>query len=82
MILENKDRLEVEDLPEEIQSGDRGVAEGPFRLPEGGYALESMEQDMVRQALARTRGNQTQAARLLGISRDAMRYKMKKFALL
>ena len=32
-------------------------------------------------ALQRTRGNQTRAARLLDISRDALRYRIKKFGL-
>ncbi|HET9481200.1 MAG TPA: sigma-54 dependent transcriptional regulator, partial [Candidatus Polarisedimenticolia bacterium] len=82
MILERKEWLGVEDLPDEVLSGGVIREEGPFHLPDGGYALESMERDMVRQALARTAGNQTRAARLLGISRDAMRYKMKKFEML
>jgi DNA-binding protein Fis len=33
---------------------------------------------MVEQAMAKAGGNKTKAARLLGISRDAMRYKLKK----
>jgi DNA-binding protein Fis len=37
---------------------------------------------MVELALAKAQSNQTQAARLLDISRDALRYKMKKFGLL
>jgi DNA-binding protein Fis len=41
-----------------------------------------MERTMVAEALERSEGNQSQAARLLGISRDALRYKMKKFGLL
>jgi DNA-binding NtrC family response regulator len=56
--------------------------DGTYRLPETGVTLEEVERDLVRQALERTRGNQTHAARLLNISRDALRYKMKKFGLL
>jgi Zn-dependent peptidase ImmA (M78 family) len=37
---------------------------------------------MVELALQRAQNNQTQAARLLDISRDALRYKMKKFGLI
>jgi DNA-binding protein Fis len=37
---------------------------------------------MVRQALEKTEGNQSRAAELLEISRDALRYKMKKIGLL
>ncbi len=55
---------------------------GSFRLPDTGVTLEDVERDLVKQALERTRGNQTHAARLLNISRDALRYKMKKFGYL
>jgi DNA-binding NtrC family response regulator len=51
-------------------------------IPEGGTSLEAIEQRMVELALRASNGNQTQAARLLDISRDALRYKMKKFGLL
>jgi two-component system response regulator AtoC len=50
-------------------------------IPEDGTSLEKVEEELVRQALVRARGNQTRAAKLLDISRDALRYKMKKFQL-
>jgi DNA-binding protein Fis len=43
--------------------------------------LEEVEREFVRQALALTRGNQTRAARLLGLTRDELRYRVKKFGL-
>jgi DNA-binding NtrC family response regulator len=53
---------------------------GPvFRLPEGGVVLEDVERDLLRQALEATQGNQTKAAEMLGLTRDALRYRMKKF---
>ncbi len=83
MILESKEFLGVEDLPAEIldSPGVQAGAACPFRLPDGGYTLEEIEHEMVQQALEKTSGNQTRAARLLSISRDALRYKMKKFGL-
>ena len=51
-------------------------------IPEGGTSLEEIEREMVTLALRQAQGNQTHAARLLDISRDALRYKMKKFNLL
>ena len=85
MILENKPELQVEDLPHEIRdpapANPASVPDG-FRLPETGFPLRDIEQEMVKQALDKTRGNQTRAARLLSISRDALRYKMKKYGLL
>jgi DNA-binding protein Fis len=52
-----------------------------FKLPDDGYGLREMEEQMVRQALEKTDGNQSRAAELLDISRDSLRYKMKKFDL-
>jgi transcriptional regulator with PAS, ATPase and Fis domain len=46
-----------------------------------GLSLADQERRMVVQALENTEGNQTQAARLLRITRDTLRYKMKKFNL-
>jgi len=51
-------------------------------IPEGGTSLEEIERSMVMLALDQAHGNQTQASRLLDISRDALRYKMKKFGLI
>ncbi len=84
MILESKEFLGVEDMPPEILEGSfrRRDESCPFRLPVAGYPLERIEFEMVQQALDQTKGNQTRAARLLDISRDALRYKMKKFNLL
>jgi DNA-binding NtrC family response regulator len=50
-------------------------------LPPRGVNLEELERDLVVQALERTDGNQTRAATLLGLNRDQMRYRVKKFSL-
>jgi two-component system, NtrC family, response regulator AtoC len=50
-------------------------------LPAGGIDLEQLERDLVVQALARTAGNQTRAAALLGLNRDQIRYRIEKFGL-
>jgi len=51
---------------------------GGFALPPGGLSLDELETALVRQAVARSGGNQTRAAELLGISRDQLRYRLKK----
>jgi DNA-binding NtrC family response regulator len=51
-------------------------------IPEGGTSLEEVERAMVELAMRQANSNQTQAARLLDISRDALRYKLKKFGLI
>ena len=50
-------------------------------IPEGGTSLEEVEHSMVELAMSQANGNQTNAAKLLDISRDALRYKLKKFGL-
>jgi two-component system response regulator AtoC len=50
-------------------------------IPEEGTSLEEVERAMVELAMRQANGNQTHAARLLDISRDALRYKLKKFEL-
>lgn len=47
--------------------------------PNGSTSWEDMEKSMLLQALQKTGGNKSQAARLLQISRDTLRYKLKKF---
>jgi DNA-binding NtrC family response regulator len=49
-------------------------------LPEG-QTLEQWEDEMIREALRRTNGNKSQAARLLGLSRNALRYRLSKIGI-
>ena len=50
-------------------------------IPDEGTSLEEVERAMVELAMRQANGNQTHAARQLDISRDALRYKLKKFDL-
>ena len=52
-----------------------------LEIPEEGTSLEGIERELIEIALRQAAGNQTQAARLLGISRDTLRYRIKKFDL-
>ncbi len=52
-----------------------------FQLPRDGVDLAALEADLVRQALVRTRGNRTRAAKLLGVNRDQIRYRIEKLGL-
>jgi two-component system, NtrC family, response regulator AtoC len=66
-------------------SGGKPLANGRvlprLYMPEEGTSLEEVERAMVELAMRQANGNQTHAARLLDISRDALRYKLKKFEL-
>ena len=50
----------------------------PFRIPEVGFSLEQHESELIGQALERTKSNKTAAARLLGLTRATLRYRLEK----
>jgi DNA-binding NtrC family response regulator len=50
-----------------------------LNLPESGLNLRRLERSLVEQALERTGGNQTRAARLLGLNRDQIRYRIQRY---
>ncbi len=78
-ILEDSPLITTEYLPKDLVNGDSGSnADSEFRLPAEGIPLQDVELQLVRQAVARTNGNLTQAAKLLDISRDQIRYRLKK----
>ncbi|MBI5493537.1 MAG: sigma-54-dependent Fis family transcriptional regulator [Deltaproteobacteria bacterium] len=58
-------------------------ADGPVEvtLPAGGVAFEQIEKAVLRAALAAAGGNVVRAARLLDLSRDTLRYRIRKFGL-
>ena len=60
--------------------GSRGTDSPSSFLPEG-MTLEHWGDEMIREALRRARGNKSQAARLLGLSRNALRYRLSKIGI-
>ncbi len=84
MILIEEDVLQMEHLPIEIlaQASRLGKPIEGIRIPPEGISLEKVEEALVKQALKIAEGNQTRAAKLLDISRDALRYRMQKFGLM
>ncbi len=51
-----------------------------YELPAEGIDLKRLERELLRQALLRTGGNRSRAARLLGLSRHQLRYRLEKLA--
>ncbi len=87
LILEDDDVITTKYVPRNMSTGsgqpserDGFGAQDMFRLPPAGASLEQVEMSLVRQAIDRSGGNQTRAAELLGISRDQLRYRLKKLA--
>jgi DNA-binding NtrC family response regulator len=54
----------------------------PFLLPSHGVHLDHLEKDLIQQALDRSRNNQSKAAKLLGITRHTLRYRLEKHGLM
>jgi len=87
MILEESSHIQPECLPislsrkeSSLQAGLNGGSNSST-IPAEGISLVDNERHLVAGALEKTGGNQTQAARLLRITRDTLRYKMKKYGL-
>ena len=94
MILEDSDLITAAWLPRDLirdespasstsvvaVSQPAETATPSFLLPDRGINLEEVELTLVRQAMERSGGNQTRASELLGISRDQLRYRLKKIS--
>ncbi len=85
LILEDNETITTEYLPGSLLgpprqdgSGAGQRLEAQFMLPSDGISLVEAELSFVQQAIERSGGNQTKAAELLGISRDQLRYRLKK----
>ena len=64
------------DISPTISSAASSGGTAPF--PPEGMTLEQFEDEIIRESLRRTNGNKSQAARLLGLSRNALRYRLSK----
>jgi PAS domain S-box-containing protein len=85
MILEDSALITPSSLPIAISLSEprapAGGAAAAVDIPDNGLSLVDSERHLLAKALEKTSGNQTQAARLLRITRDTLRYKMKKYNL-
>jgi PAS domain S-box-containing protein len=83
MILEESALITSPSLPISVAHSEPGTAlpAAPTETVSDGLSLEDNERSLLARALEKTNGNQTQAARLLRVTRDTLRYKMKKFNL-
>ncbi len=75
LILEDGDTITMDYLNNDLTTSPLNAE---FRLPPQGISLGEVEASFVRQALEKSGGHQSKAAELLGISRDQLRYRLKK----
>lgn len=73
--------IEPENLPSEFNTTPDAASTAEIRLPEHGLNLDMLQADLIHQALSRTNGNRSKSARLLGISRDTLLYRIQKYGL-
>ena len=66
-------------LPAEIRGAEDALTEDEFCLPQTGLSLEALEKRFIHQALGYASGNKSRASRLLGLTRDTLLYRLKKY---
>jgi DNA-binding NtrC family response regulator len=87
IVLLSGDEIDASDLglpTESLQRARTGTEGGDaieVDFARGGVELEVIEAELIRKAMKFTDGNQVRAAKLLGLSRDALRYRLEKFGL-
>ena len=80
ILLAQSPRVEAADVRIDASQRARPVAAADHFLPEG-MTLDQYEQSLIREALKRADGNKSQAARLLGLTRNALRYRLAQMGI-
>lgn len=76
VLLQGRD-VDIANLPIEIRTPAQAAADASQNT----LSLPDMEKNMIERALNETQGNRSRAARLLGITRDTLNYRLKKFSI-
>ncbi len=84
IILAQGDEITVNELPPELNPSFKGTSKNSFKItiPPEGLDIEEVEKELILQAIRVTDGNQTAAAELLRLSRDAFRRRMVKYKMI
>jgi two-component system response regulator AtoC len=80
MVLSPGPVLEADDIKMDLAPRRNHAAIDTQFLPEG-MTLDEFEQSIIREALNRANGNKSQAARLLGLTRNALRYRLSQMGI-
>jgi len=79
LVMASADKLDANDIRLDMNLRPR-QSNGDLTLPEG-MSLDTYEQELIRGALKRANGNKSQAARLLGLTRNALRYRLTQMGI-
>src|SRR5690349_632186 len=80
LVMVSGTELDASDIKLESAPRPRPQSGDAHFLPEG-VTLDEYEQEIIREALKRADGNKSQAARLLGLTRNALRYRLTQMGL-
>ncbi len=81
LLREHEDRLTARDLPPSVLAAARPEDPLALDIPDEGISLAEVEKTLIRRALEKTGGNRSKAARLLGITRQTLLYRIEKHGL-
>ncbi len=81
VVLARGDEVTLQDLPDFLRRERPPLDAIQLELPPEGISLEAVERELIRRALEKFDGNQSQAARYLDISRKTLIYRMEKYGL-
>jgi DNA-binding NtrC family response regulator len=81
ILLAKGPRVEADDIKIESGIGRARPAFGAEAFLPEGMTLDQYEQSIIREALKRANGNKSQAARLLGLTRNALRYRLTQMGI-
>ena len=79
LLLSSSSRLEARDI--KLDGAPAPAAEGSAQFLPEGMTLDEYERSVIREALRRANGNKSQAARLLGLTRNALRYRLAQMGM-
>jgi DNA-binding NtrC family response regulator len=79
LLLAEGEVIRLEDLPATVRMRGRAGGGGiPVEIPDGGLDLDDLERTLILRALEKSGGNVTRAARLLGLTRRTLQYRLEK----
>jgi two-component system NtrC family response regulator len=81
VVFDQSGTITISDLPQEIRQQQATVNEISVQLPESGFSMEQLEREILRASLEKKGWNQSKTARYMGISRNTLIYRMRKFGL-
>jgi DNA-binding NtrC family response regulator len=81
LVMAGGTQLDADDIKMEAAPRPRPQSDGAGSFLPPGLSLDEYEQEIIREALKRAEGNKSQAARLLGLTRNALRYRLTQMGL-